>query len=54
MTSYKDLYFYLFRALAQATEHLEQGNIILACECLIHAQQTAEEACLEFDILPEQ
>ena len=54
MTSYKDLYCYLFRAMAQATEYLEQGNIILACECLIHAQQEAEEACLQFDILPEQ
>ena len=54
MTSYKDLYFYLFGALANAVEHLEKGDTLLACDCLITAQQKAEEAFLEFDILPEQ
>ena len=54
MTSYKDLYCYLFRAMAQATEYLEQGNVILAYQSLVTAQQEAEEACLQFDILPEQ
>ena len=54
MASYKDLYFYLFKALAQATEYIEQGNVILAYQSLVTAQQTAEEVCLEMDILPEQ
>ena len=54
MTSYKELYFHLFRAMAQAAEHLEQGNTVLAYQCLIAAQQEAEAAFLEFDILPEQ
>jgi len=54
MSSYKELYFYLFGALAQAAEYLEQGNTFLAYQSLITAQQNAEEACLEFDLLPEQ
>lgn len=53
-SSYKDLYFHLFGAMARAAEYLEQGNVILAYECLVTAQLEAEEACLEFDILPEQ
>ena len=54
MNSYKELYCFLFRAMAQATEYLEQGKTILACDCLIRAQQIAEEACLEVDILPDE
>lgn len=54
MTSYRELYFYLFRMMAQAAEYLEQGNVILAYECLISAQLQAEEACLAYDLLPEQ
>ena len=52
--SYKDLYFRLFRASAQAVTYLEQGNTALALDCLIRAQQEAEEAFLDTDILPEQ
>ena len=54
MTSYRELYFHMFRAAAQAVEHLEQGQPLLARTCLIRAQQEAEDACLETDILPEQ
>ena len=52
--SYKDLYFHLFGAMAQAVEHLEQGHILQAYDCLVKAQQETEEACLESNILPEQ
>ena len=52
--TYRELYFRLFGAMAQATEYIEQGNVMLAYECLVSAQQEAEEAYLESDILPEQ
>lgn len=52
--SYKKLYFHLFRAMARASEYMEQGNIILAYECLLAAQKEAESACMDLDILPEQ
>ena len=52
--NYRDLYFHLFGVVAQAAAYLEQGNIILAYECLVNAQSEAEEAYLESDILPEQ
>ena len=52
--TYRELYFRLFGAMAQAAEYIEQGNVMLAYECLVSAQQEAEEACLESDILPEQ
>ena len=52
--SYRDLYFHLFGAMARAVEYIEQGHIPLAYDCLVNAQLEAEEACLEFDILPEQ
>lgn|GEM_PF-1519321 len=50
--NYRDLYFHLFGAMAQAAEYIEQGNAMLAYECLVNAQQESEEACLESDILP--
>ena len=52
--SYKALYFHLFGAMARAAEHIEQGRILSAYNCLVKAQQEAEEMCLETDILPEQ
>ena len=54
LTNYRTLYFHLFRAMAQAVEYIEQGQPLLARDCLIRAQQEAEEACLETDILPER
>lgn len=54
LTSYRALYFHLFRAMARAVEYIEQGQPLLARDCLIRAQQEAEEACLETDILPER
>ena len=54
MNSYKDLYFYLFGVLAQATEYIEQGKMDLAYQSLIRAQQEAEEAYLAVETLPEQ
>ena len=53
MTSYKELYFDLFRKLARGTELLEQGQVIRAIDLLIRAQREAEERCLEADIIPE-
>ena len=54
MTSYKELYFHLFAAIADATEDLERGRIIPACDRLVNALRDAEAAHLETDILPEQ
>ena len=54
MTTYKELYFYLFAAIADAVEHLEQGETILACDRLIRALREAEAACMEFDVLSDQ
>jgi hypothetical protein len=53
MTTYKDLYFDLFAAAADATELLEQGKTILAHERLVRAQREAEAACVESDLLSE-
>jgi len=53
MTSYQELYFHLFAAMADATEQLEQGKIILAHERLVRAQREAEAACVESDLLSE-
>lgn len=43
MSDYKNLYFKLFAAVADALEHMEQDNDGLARERLISAQQEAEE-----------
>lgn len=43
MQNYKELYFKLFGAVADALEHMEQDNYGLARERLISAQQEAEE-----------
>ena len=53
LDSYRKLYFFLFAAMADAVEHLEQGRTVLACDCLIRAQREAEAAHTEADILPE-
>ena len=52
--TYRELYFRLFGAMAQATEYMEQGNMMLAYECLVSAQQEAEESCLDSDILSQE
>ena len=54
LDSYRKLYFFLFAAMADAVEHLEQGRTVLACDCLIRAQREAEAAHTEADILPEE
>ena len=54
LDSYRKLYFFLFGAIAGATAEMEQGRVVLAYDRLVKAQQAAEAACLEFDILPEQ
>ena len=54
MHSYKDLYLHLFRAMSRATDLIEEGAVILAYQQLISAQQEAEDAVIEFDILPDQ
>lgn len=54
MPSYKELYFYLFAAIADAVEDLERGRVILAIRRLIAAQREAEERVLELDIVPER
>ena len=54
LDNYKELYFYLFSAIADATEHLERGETLLACDRLIRAQREAEASHMDFDILPEQ
>ena len=43
MPDYKKLYFKLFAAMADAVEHLENGQPFLAKDRLIQAQQEAEE-----------
>ena len=44
--SYKELYFQMFAASADAVELLEQGRPERAKEILIEAQQAAEEKIL--------
>ena len=46
MTTYRELYFYLFRATEQARQALVQQNIGMAANILIEAQKAAEEAVL--------
>lgn len=43
MSLYKELYFKLFAAMADAVENMEQANYGLARQRLITAQQEAEE-----------
>ena len=54
LDSYRKLYFFLFAAMAEAVEHLEEGRTVLACDSLIRAQREAEATCMDFDIFPEQ
>lgn len=53
MTTYEDLYFYLFGAIAEALEDLERGEVMLAINRLVMAQQEAEDRILEVDIVSE-
>ena len=43
MSLYKELYYKLFAAVADAVEHLEQCNCEKALQRLISVQQEAEE-----------
>lgn len=47
MPNYKELYFKLFSAAADAVEAIEAMNFGQAKEVLIAAQQEAEEQCME-------
>ena len=51
---YKQLYFHLFAAVADATEALEQGAPARAKELLIEAMQAAEEQYLNAGDLPDE
>ena len=51
MSIYRELYFYLFAALADAVDLLERGDTAGARQLLISAQQTAEERIV--DAVPE-
>ena len=53
MASYKELYFQLFGALADAVEELEDGRILRATDRLIRALREAEEQVMEQDVLPD-
>ena len=53
MASYKELYFQLFGALADAVEELEDGRILRATDRLIRAMREAEEQVMEQDVLPD-
>ena len=46
MPNYKELYFHLFAAMADAVEAIDQMNFGAAREILIRAQQQAEEKCI--------
>ena len=53
MNFYKQLYFYLFNTMTDALEDLTHDRIVTAIYRLQQAQQTAEEAHMELDIVPE-
>ena len=50
MTTYRDLFFILFRGMRDATELLEKGSVFMAKDKLIAAQEEAEEAFLEGEV----
>ena len=54
MNTYRELYFFLFRAVEKAQRALEQQDCALAEELLIHAQQTAEDAVLSEEFESEE
>ena len=47
MEQYRDLYYKLFAAMADAVELLERGEVLDARKCLIAAMQRAEELVIE-------
>lgn len=47
MPNFERLYYQLFAAIADAVEHLEQGETPQAKECLISAMQKAEQQFLD-------
>ena len=49
MNLYRDLYYKLFAATADAIEALEKQDIRLARQILIAAEQAAEEAVISED-----
>ena len=49
MSSYKDLYFKLFGAMADAVESLEHGEPIAAQKVLVAAMREAEDAAISRD-----
>jgi len=54
MTTYKELYLFLFNTLTDAIEELEHGSPLRALLAMKQAQQTAEECHLEVDVIPER
>ena len=54
MVDYKQLYFHVFAAVADAVEALEQSEPIRAKQMLIAAMQEAEEQYLKAGDLPAE
>ena len=53
MTTYRELYFYLFAAAADAADLLERGDTAGALDLLASAQRSAEEQILETEQVSE-
>ncbi len=51
--TYRELYGFLYGAIADALNQLDDGNIIAAIYILKNAHITAEEKVLEWDVLPD-
>ena len=51
--SYRELYFELFAAIADALEALQSGKIFRAIKILLRALAKGEEAHMRYDILPD-
>ena len=53
MSSYRELYFYLFGQIADALDQLEEGNFLLAMQTLKNAHVKAEKIVMETDVMTE-
>ncbi len=51
--TYRELYAFLYGAIADALDQLDSGNIITAIHILKNAHIAAEEMVLEWDVLPD-
>ena len=53
MLTYRELYGFLYGAIADALDQLDDGNIITAIHILKNAHIAAEERVLEWDVFPD-